>query len=161
MSIFQQHSHPLSKDCSIMILPPGLKLGCLWRKIGAAPIRYRINLSTKQLLKRGKLTFRILQWQVLEATTQLKQHLALCFTIFRPSTAARHVLNASRHCLPIQLVCIPTVSLSTSPHLLTFSCIDFRPIFCLRGTSLVATASNVQYTTWNRLLANHLLDKQG
>ena len=59
MSIFHQHSHPPPKYCSSVILPPGFELGCLRWGIGASPIRYRINLSTKHLLKRPKLTFRI------------------------------------------------------------------------------------------------------
>ena len=42
-----------------MILPQGLELGCM-RQEEVAPIRYMINMSTKQLLKRRKLTFRII-----------------------------------------------------------------------------------------------------
>ena len=61
MPNFHQHSHPPAKYCSNVILPPGFELGFLRRGITASPIRYRINLSTKQLLKRHKLTFRIIQ----------------------------------------------------------------------------------------------------
>ena len=61
MSIFHQHSHSPAKYCSSIILPPGFELGCLRWGIGALPIRYSINLSTKQLLKRYRLTFRIIQ----------------------------------------------------------------------------------------------------
>ena len=49
-----QHSHSTSKYCSIMILSPGLELDCL-RREGVAAIRYKINMSTKKLLKRRKL----------------------------------------------------------------------------------------------------------
>ena len=52
MSIFHQHNHPTSKYCSSVILPPLLELGCLRWGIGASSTRYRINMSTKQLLKR-------------------------------------------------------------------------------------------------------------
>ena len=48
-----------SKYCSSMILPQGLELGCI-RQEEVAPICYMINMSTKQLLKRRKLTFRII-----------------------------------------------------------------------------------------------------
>ena len=54
-----QHGHQTLKYCSSMILLPGLELGCL-RREGVAPIRYRIYMSIKQLLKRRKRTFRII-----------------------------------------------------------------------------------------------------
>ena len=41
-----------------MIVPSGLELGCLWPE-GVTPIRCRINISTKKLRKRCKVTFRI------------------------------------------------------------------------------------------------------
>ena len=56
MSIVHQHSHPPAKYCSSVIPPSGFELNCLRWRIGASTIRYGINLSTKQLLKRHKLT---------------------------------------------------------------------------------------------------------
>ena len=56
MSIIRQHRHPTSKYCSSMILPPVLDLGCLRFGKGTPPIHHRNNVSTKQLLKRHKLT---------------------------------------------------------------------------------------------------------
>ena len=47
-----------SKYCSSMIVSSGLELGCLWPE-GITPIRCRINISTKKLRKRCKLTLRI------------------------------------------------------------------------------------------------------
>ena len=61
MSIFHQHSHPISKYCSSVTPPPGLKPDYLrWGK-GASPVRYKIKISTRKLLKRFELTFRIIQ----------------------------------------------------------------------------------------------------
>ena len=120
MSIFQQHSHLTSKYSSNVILFPGLELGCLRWGIGAPLIRSTIDMSIKQLLKRHKLSFR----------SHYKSQNNLCSPVFQPLAyplKLRHVLNASRNCLSIQLVhmsTLPFVILVTL--LLTFTCIDFR-----------------------------------
>ena len=49
--VIHQHSHPSSKYCSRMILPPGLELGCLQRE-GVEPIRYRVNMFCQTTTKK-------------------------------------------------------------------------------------------------------------
>ena len=59
MSILHQHSHPTLKYCLNVIPPPGVELGSLVGEIGISTIRFRINESSKLLLKMQKLAFRI------------------------------------------------------------------------------------------------------
>ena len=57
MSIFHQHSQPTLKSCSNALYQLGHKLGSLRWEIGALAIRYRINKSSKPLLKIDKVAF--------------------------------------------------------------------------------------------------------
>ena len=57
MSIFHEHCQPKLKYCSNVIYWSDHKLGSLQWEIGALPIRYRINKSSKPLLNIDKLTF--------------------------------------------------------------------------------------------------------
>ena len=84
-----------------MILPSGLKLDCQKWGIEASPIRYRINRSTKQVLKRHKITLEYLSQKFWK--TQLNQN-KLCHPVLQPVAhplQPPHALNASRHSLPI------------------------------------------------------------
>ena len=132
MSIFHQHNHPTIKYCSSIILSSVLKLGYLQQGIGASPILYRINTSTKQLLKKNKLAFKMF-------SGKFQKPLISQNNLCRPALQSvvyplqpRHILNASRHYLSIQSVSMSTalfVILFTL--LLAFTCIFFIVHFLL------------------------------
>ena len=84
-----------------------------------------------------------------------KQPLPPCLTASRPSTVVRHLHNLSRKCLAIYVVRMSTPLFVILITLLpTLTWIDFMSTFLSRGTSLLATASHAQHTTWNVLLTN-------
>ena len=56
-TLIHLHNHPTWKYCSSVILPSGLKLGCLQLRIGASPIRSKINISISNQQKDIKLLF--------------------------------------------------------------------------------------------------------
>ena len=102
ISIFHQHSHTTLKYCSNVIYDSGHKLGLLRWENGASLIRYRINKSSKPLWKVNELTFTksYIYSEVGEATLKSKQPFTLSY-ILSPTLQARHIPNASEHCLPI------------------------------------------------------------
>ena len=116
MSIFHQHSHPILKYCSSVI--------CLQWRIRVSRMRYVINMSTKQLLKRYKITVTTIQWYVLEPTTTFKQLLPPCFTASRLSASAT---SRTSLLVTIQTLSINPVSsyvnTSLSHACYTFACV--------------------------------------
>ena len=139
-------------NCSNVIYQSGPKLGSPLWEIGASPIRYRINKSSKPLLRIDKLIFTRVQWQVLEATTKLKQPPTLSFSLSHP-LQPRHIPNASGHCLSIQSVRMsPTIFVMLAIFMSTFTCIYFMSNFFSRSTFLVATESGALHITWSGLI---------
>ena len=79
--MFHQHCHPMLEYCSNELCQLRHELRSLRCEIGASPLRYRINKSSEPLVKTDKLTFTNICWQVLEATTKLKQPLVLSYCL--------------------------------------------------------------------------------